>query len=79
MKISKCRSCCSSKLEECLNLGKQTLTGVFPTNKNEKITSGNLSLVFCQNCKLLQLSENFNRKEMYGINYGYNLHWCNYG
>ena len=25
MKISKCRSCCSSKLEGCLNLGKQTL------------------------------------------------------
>ena len=71
MIISKCRSCCSSKLEGCLNLGKQTLTGVFPTNKNEKITSGNLSLVFCQNCKLLQLSENFNRKEMYGTNYGY--------
>ena len=71
MKISKCRSCSSSKLEECLNLGKQTLTGVFPKNKKEKITAGYLGLVFCQNCKLLQLSENFNREEMYGTNYGY--------
>lgn len=71
MKISKCRSCGSSKLEECLNLGKQTLTGVFPANKKEKITSGNLGLVFCKTCELLQLSENFNRNEMYGTNYGY--------
>ena len=71
MKISKCRSCGSNELEECLNLGKQTLTGVFPKSKKEKITSGNLGLVFCQNCKLLQLSENFNREEMYGTNYGY--------
>jgi hypothetical protein len=71
MKISKCRSCGSNELEECLNLGKQTLTGVFPKSKKDKITSGNLGLVFCQNCKLLQLSENFNREEMYGTNYGY--------
>ena len=71
MKISKCRSCNSGKLNECLNLGKQALTGVFPPNKNQKITSGNLSLFFCQNCKLLQLSENFDQQEMYGANYGY--------
>ena len=71
MKINKCRACKSDKLESCLNLGKQALTGVFPKNKNEKITVGNLSLIFCENCKLLQLGENFNRNEMYGINYGY--------
>tara|TARA_B100000989_G_scaffold29126_1_gene18721 strand:- start:1652 stop:2875 length:1224 start_codon:yes stop_codon:yes gene_type:complete len=71
MKISKCRSCENDKLNEYLNLGKQALTGVFLKNKNQKITSGNLSLVFCENCKLLQLSENFDQKEMYGNNYGY--------
>ena len=71
MKISKCRSCEYDKLKEYLNLGKQALTGVFLKNKNQKITSGNLSLVFCENCKLLQLSENFDQKEMYGSNYGY--------
>jgi hypothetical protein len=71
MKINNCRSCGSNKLVNCLNLGKQALTGIFPKNKNQKITSGNLSLLFCNNCNLLQLSENFNRNQMYGINYGY--------
>ena len=71
MKISACRSCNSNKLEKCLSLGKQALTGVFPPDTKQKITTGNLSLVFCKNCTLLQLSENFDRAEMYGSNYGY--------
>ena len=56
MKISKCRSCGSSSLIKCLNLGNQYLTGIFPKNQNEKVSKGNLSLVFCKNCSLLQLS-----------------------
>ena len=71
MKISACRSCNSTKLEKCLSLGKQALTGVFPPDTKQKITTGNLSLVYCKSCTLLQLSENFNRAEMYGSNYGY--------
>ena len=71
MNISKCRSCESKKLKSCLNLGKQVLTGVFPKKKKQKINSGTLKLVYCENCGLLQLSENFNRNEMYGANYGY--------
>lgn len=71
MKISKCRSCAGTKLIESLDLGHQSLTGIFPSKKNQKISSGRLKLVFCDKCKLLQLSENFNQNEMYGINYGY--------
>lgn len=71
MKINNCRSCKSKNLTNCLNLGNQKLTGVFPQKKNEKITSGKLDLVFCNNCKLLQLGSNFKREEMYGENYGY--------
>ena len=71
MKISKCRSCSGTKLIESLDLGYQSLTGIFPSKKNQKISSGRLKLVFCDECKLLQLSENFNQNEMYGINYGY--------
>jgi len=71
MKISKCRSCSGTKLIESLDLGHQSLTGIFPSKKNQKISSGRLKLVFCDRCKLLQLSENFNQNEMYGINYGY--------
>lgn len=71
MRIKKCRVCRSTSLINSLNLGNQTLTGVFPKFKDEKITSGNLSLVFCKKCCLLQLSQNFNKHEMYGDNYGY--------
>ena len=48
-----------------------SLTGIFPSKKTTKITKGNLSLVLCNNCKLLQLENNFNPNEMYGDNYGY--------
>ena len=71
MKINKCRSCESTSLVKCLDLGNQYLTGIFLKNKSQKVSLGNLSLIFCNNCSLLQLSENFNRYEMYGSNYGY--------
>ena len=63
MIIKKCRSCSSKKLVKCLNLGDQALTGVFPKKKNEKITKGNLTLLYCKNCSLLQLSRNFDKNE----------------
>ena len=71
MKIKFCRSCKSIKLSKVFSLGKQTLTGIFPPSKNAKITKGNLSLILCNECKLLQLENNFNPHEMYGENYGY--------
>ena len=71
MKINKCRSCKNSDLSFAFSLGNQYLTGVFPKNYNEKISKGNLSLVFCKKCKLLQLENSFNSDEMYGDNYGY--------
>jgi hypothetical protein len=71
LKIKKCRSCKNYKLSKVYSLGQQTLTGIFPPKKNSKITKGNLSMVLCNNCKLLQLEHNFDPNEMYGDNYGY--------
>ena len=71
MKIKACRSCKNTKLSKVYSLGKQTLTGIFPPKKNMKITKGELSMVLCKNCKLLQLEHNFDPNEMYGDNYGY--------
>ena len=71
MKIKTCRSCKKKKLIKVYSLGKQTLTGIFPPKKNLKITKGELSMVICNNCKLLQLEHNFDANEMYGDNYGY--------
>ena len=71
MKINKCRSCKNKNLIKLYTLGKQTLTGIFPPKKNAKITKGDLSMVICNKCKLLQLEHNFDANEMYGDNYGY--------
>ena len=71
MKINNCRSCQSKELISCLNLGSQFLTGIFPKNRNQQVSRGNLALKFCKKCSLLQLDQNFNRNEMYGSNYGY--------
>lgn len=71
MKIKHCRSCKSSNLSKVYSLGKQSLTGIFPPSAQTKVTKGNLSMVLCGRCKLLQLEDNFNPKEMYGDNYGY--------
>ena len=71
MKIKNCRSCKSPKLTKVYSLGKQTLTGIFPPKKNSNVTRGDLSMLICNRCKLLQLQHNFDPNEMYGNNYGY--------
>jgi hypothetical protein len=71
MKIKKCRACGGTKLKHAFNLGNQRLTGVFLSKKYQKVSGGNLSLVLCGNCTLLQLENSFNPQEMYGSNYGY--------
>ena len=71
MKIKNCRSCKSKFLIKIYTLGRQSLTGIFPSKKNAKISKGDLSMVICNKCKLLQLEHNFDANEMYGSNYGY--------
>ena len=74
-RIEKCRICKNPNLIEVLDLGIQTLTGVFPASTDQKITSGPLKLVKCtgsgDHCGLLQLSHSYDMDEMYGDNYGY--------
>jgi hypothetical protein len=69
--LESCRVCGNSHLELVLDLGEQELTGVFPKSKDIKLTSGNLDLVFCPKCGLLQLGHSYDLDEMYGDNYGY--------
>jgi hypothetical protein len=45
-------------------------SGIFP-KKNQSIDFGQLTLVICGHCQLVQLDRNFNPKKMYGYNYGY--------
>lgn len=75
--IQQCRICGNKNLVSILNLGNHALTGVFPSSKEERISSGPLELVKCveaegtENCGLVQLKHSFDLFEMYGLNYGY--------
>lgn len=69
--ITKCRICQSEDFETVVSLGEQYLTGVFPKSKDEEITKGDLDLVWCSECGLLQMKQSYDLDEMYGDNYGY--------
>jgi NDP-4-keto-2,6-dideoxyhexose 3-C-methyltransferase len=73
-KIDRCRICANPNLAPILNLGQQYLTGVFPRDRNQKVSSGPLELVRCTGpdaCGLVQLHHSYDQTEMYGSNYGY--------
>jgi hypothetical protein len=69
--ITKCRISKSTNLINILSLGNQSLTGVFPKNKNEVVTEGPVDLVWCPDSGLLQMKQSYSLSEMYGDNYGY--------
>lgn len=69
--ISNCRISGSTNLKTILNLGHMSLSGVFPPSINTPVTSGPMTLVVCPDSGLVQLGQNYNLDEMYGMNYGY--------
>jgi len=72
--ITACRVCGSEDLKSIFDLGSQVMTGVFPSTRDMKITSGPVELVKCSGegrCGLVQLKQSYDLAEMYGMNYGY--------
>lgn len=72
--ISHCRICKNESLTPIFSLGEQALTGVFPRNSSEQVTTGPVDLVMCTGpkaCGLVQLLQSYDLEEMYGDNYGY--------
>lgn len=69
--IDRCRISGSTHLVSVLDLGVQSLTGVFPKSRDEHVTRGPLELVWCPDSGLLQLKHSYSLAEMYGDNYGY--------
>jgi len=67
--ITECRVC-KGTLTPVLNLGNQSLTGIFP-KPGEDETYGPLELVSCDDCTLVQLRHTFDLEKMYGDSYGY--------
>jgi hypothetical protein len=70
-RISKCRVSQSTNLISVLSLGDHALTGVFPRNRSDPVTTGPLELVWCPDSGVLQLAHSYDATEMYGDNYGY--------
>lgn len=72
--IEKCRICGSSELDLILDLGIQSLTGLFPANLDTNVPAGPVQLVRCVSlggCGLVQLRQSYEPEIMYGENYGY--------
>ena len=71
MLLKKCRNCKSKNISILFTLGKLTYTGRFPKKINQKIKNGELNIVICKDCELVQLGNHFDLKYLYGPNYGY--------
>ena len=71
MIIKKCRSCKSKKLTKLFSLGKLSFTGKFSNKYETNVPKAEIELVICKNCELVQLSKNFNKRYLYGPDYGY--------
>ena len=71
MIISKCRNCQSNLLKELFSLGKLSFTGKFPSKEKRIVPKAEIKVVICKKCKLVQLDRNFNKKFLYGKDYGY--------
>lgn len=73
--VERCCICGNPNLVEIIDLGEQSLTGVFPKSRSQSVTSGPLKLVKCMGspdcCGLVQLQQVYSLVEMYGENYGY--------
>ena len=69
--LERCRVTGSKTLVPILDLGEQALTGVFPRDEREEVTTGPLRLVWSPDSSLLQLAHSYDLGEMYGDNYGY--------
>ena len=74
--VSSCRICGNTELRQILDLGEQSLTGVFPGNLDVDVPIGPLVLVKCVGsdldvCGLVQLRHSSNHSDLYGEYYGY--------
>lgn len=67
--ITECRACQSRRLTEFLDLGKQYIADFREDDK--KPPKYPLQVVFCENCKLVQLKHTTPQAEMYHERYGF--------
>lgn len=71
MQLKKCRNCNSKKISNLFTLGNQSFTGKFPEYPNQIVKKGEINLVICNKCNLVQLGNRFDLNYLYGPSYGY--------
>ena len=69
--VNNCVKCKSNNLKEIINLGEQSMTGVFPRKTTDIVPKGILDLIMCLDCSLVQIGHEYPMEDMYGENYGY--------
>lgn len=69
--LTNCRLCHSNQLDQVLDLGTITFTGIFPSSPDQDVPTGSLRLVLCGECGLVQLADSFSPAVLYGDSYGY--------
>ena len=69
-KRNKCINCNSSNIIQILNLGSLAFTGKF-LKKGNLVPKTPLKLAMCSQCKLVQLSHDYDNNYIYGYDYGY--------
>ena len=65
-----CRNCKKKKFDKISKIGSQPISSIF-LKKKRKIKKFSLDLYKCETCKLVQLNQIPNLKDMYGKDYGY--------
>ena len=69
--ITNCRACDWDQLEFIFSLGELGSCGYFPKSTSEVVPVGELNLVVCSKCTLVQLDRNFSVSMLFGKDYGY--------
>ena len=66
--ITRCRLCNSTNLNEILNLGNLAFTGIFPEPVDSPIEKTPLRLMWCRDCTLVQIGDDYDLGMLYGDN-----------
>ena len=66
-----CKNCNYKILKKVISIGRQPISSVFLSKKNNNLKKYPLDLYECQNCKLIQFNKLAPKLNMYGSTYGY--------
>jgi len=69
--VSNCRVCNGPRLLQSLQFGHFASCGIFPHSFEDSVSNGELTLMICEECLLVQLDRNFDLDSLFREDYGY--------